>query len=648
MPSPYVTKSDFKACFDCRTKLFYRKNEYPSNLDENEYMQFLADGGFMVELIAKAKYPTGVDLAAERDPQRAFARTQELIAASPDAVVFEAAVIWGKFYARIDILRRDGNTLHLTEVKSSSLNADEEDEATSPFVVKKGKNKGKVSSKWKEYLLDVAFQARVLGKAFPKFKVKPSLCVVNKGHKVSANETMALFRVVRDARNPRSRPEVNYSGNLLQLKRTKLLTERDVSSETAMLMPEVEAQADTLAALLDSKGAVTRVQESVAECYKTCRSCEYRFAMDRAPKPHGFAECWGPMAKARPHILDLHRVTQIGSGDFPDPVPALLENREASLLDLTEEQLGVEGSRQTRRHIQWLHSRGKGQEYLPAALPIELKAHQKDPGWPLHFVDFEACDIALPHHASLRPYERVAFQWSCHTLDQKGNLSHGEWLNTDRDFPNFKFAQKLREQLGDKGTVYVWSHYEQTTLKRVLTQIEEWVQRDAAEALRVSGLRSRNELDGLADWLDRLLGAEDSKGKRHNSPRIRDLHKLALQHYFHPEMLGRTSIKLVLPAVWRQSAALRKDPWFKKYLELGTDGNPLDPYKTLPELPLGDTDEDDDAIREGTGAIRVYQDLIFRQEADPKFRANREKLLKQYCELDTAAMVMIWKHWIET
>lgn len=26
---PYLTKSDFKACFDCRTKLLYRKNGYP-------------------------------------------------------------------------------------------------------------------------------------------------------------------------------------------------------------------------------------------------------------------------------------------------------------------------------------------------------------------------------------------------------------------------------------------------------------------------------------------------------------------------------------------------------------------------------------------------------------------------------------------
>ena len=39
MASVYITKSDFKAAFDCRTKLYYRKKRYPSTLEEDEYMQ---------------------------------------------------------------------------------------------------------------------------------------------------------------------------------------------------------------------------------------------------------------------------------------------------------------------------------------------------------------------------------------------------------------------------------------------------------------------------------------------------------------------------------------------------------------------------------------------------------------------------------
>jgi hypothetical protein len=641
MPSPYLSKSDFKACFDCRTKLFYRKRAYATNLDENEYLKFLADGGFMIETVAKAQYPTGVDLVDERDPSRAFARTKDLLNAAPDAVIFEAATIWGKFYARIDVLRREGNTLHLIEVKSSSINAeDPEDDAASPFL----NAKGAVSSNWREYLLDVAFQARLLRQAFPTFRVKPWLCVVNKGHRATAVETMTHFRVVRDEQNPRARPEVIYEGDLQKLRGTGLLAFRDVTAETDLLADEVATQSEALASLLDGRGGVTRVQEPIAEFYKTCRTCEYRLQDGRPQAGHGFAECWGQLAEVSPHILNLHRVGQIGSSTFFDPVPGLLARGRASLLDLTEDELGKAGTRQERRQIQWSHSADGGSEYLPSVLQETLRTHQTSPGWPLHFLDFEACNVALPYHVGLRPYERVAFQWSCHTVDASGQLIHAEWLNTDRDFPNFAFAASLRQHLGEHGTVYVWSPYEQSTLNRVLVQIEEWAQRDACEALRVSGLPNGAALDELADWIDSLLGPEDSKGKRH-SARICDLHQLALAHYFHPAMQGRTSIKVVLPAVWRSSAALRAHPWFAAYLQLDAQGIPCDPYKSLPPLPLGDAEGDEDAIIDGTGAIRVYQDLIFRHQTDPQFHENRRRLLLQYCELDTAAMVMIWLHW---
>ena len=399
MPSPYLSKSDFKTCCDCRTKLFYRKNSYPTNLDENEYLKFLADGGFMIETVAKAQYPTGVDLADERDPSRAFARTKELLNATPTAVVFEAAALWEKFYARIDVLRREGDTLHLIEVKSSSINAeDPEDDAESPFL----NAKGAVSSKWREYLLDVAFQARLLRQAFPAFRVKPWLCVVNKGHRATAHETMAHFRVVRDEQNPRARPEVIYEGDLSALRGTALLAFRDVTAEIDLLAPEVETQAESLASLLDGRGGVTRVQEPVAEFYKTCRTCEYRFQDGRPAEGHGFAECWGQLAEASPHILNLHRVGQIGSSTFPDPVPSLLARGRASFLDLTEDELGKAGTRQERRQIQWTHSADGGSEHLPRVLQKTLRDHQTSPGWPLHFLDFEACNVALPYHAGLR------------------------------------------------------------------------------------------------------------------------------------------------------------------------------------------------------------------------------------------------------
>ena len=643
MGSLYLTKSDFKASFECATKLYYRKSDYPSNQDENEYLRFLAEGGFMIETVAKARCPSQNDLVSERDPVRAYERTKEILAADPNAIIYEAAALHGRYQARIDILRRQGDALELIEVKSSSLYVDtEENDADSPFL----NAAGGIQGKWREYLLDVTFQLFVARLAYPGYRILPRLCVVNKATMVAPHETLQHFHLGgRDTANRKARPEVQYDGKLSALRDSRLVVVRSVEREAAVLLDEVVARAERLAGLFEPSGAVRRQPESVVELYKACRTCEYRFPPSKAPAPHGFGECWGPMATANPHILDLHRVGQIGSRNYPDPVPGLLEAGRASILDLREDQLGVRGTYTDRRLMQWAHHQNGGSEFLPDQLRRELEGHKQAPGWPLHFLDFEACDIALPHHAGMRPYERVAFQWSCHTLDQTGKLTHGEWLNTRLEFPNFKFARSLRDRLGETGTVYVWSPYEQATLRRILIQIEEWLQRDPLEAVRVAGLGSRAELDDLAGWIDRLLGPEDENGKRPASPRIRDLHKLALEYYFHPEMLGRTSIKVVLPAVWRQSSALREHPWFAEYLRMDEKGAPLDPYKTLPEFPLGYANGETDAVTDGTGAIRVYQDLLFRHEEDPGFRQNREKALLQYCKLDTAAMLMIWRHW---
>jgi hypothetical protein len=110
-------------------------------------------------------------------------------------------------------------------------------------------------------------------------------------------------------------------------------------------------------------------------------------------------------------------------------------------------------------------------------------------------------------------------------------------------------------------------------------------------------------------------------------------------------MGGRTSIKVVLPAVWEANKRLWQHPEFNRYYRQDAAGKPMDPYKTLPALPLGEKEASDDAVREGTGAIRVYQDMIFSDDVSSDWRENRRRLLLHYCRLDTAAMVMIWLHW---
>lgn len=42
----FLTKNDFLAARTCPTKLYYKKLRYPSLLDDDPYMEFLADGGY--------------------------------------------------------------------------------------------------------------------------------------------------------------------------------------------------------------------------------------------------------------------------------------------------------------------------------------------------------------------------------------------------------------------------------------------------------------------------------------------------------------------------------------------------------------------------------------------------------------------------
>lgn len=58
----YLSKSDFKIARTCATKLYYKKLGYPSARDGDEYLQFLADGVYMVEAVAKLLHPEGVEI----------------------------------------------------------------------------------------------------------------------------------------------------------------------------------------------------------------------------------------------------------------------------------------------------------------------------------------------------------------------------------------------------------------------------------------------------------------------------------------------------------------------------------------------------------------------------------------------------------
>lgn len=605
----HLSKSDFKTARDCPAKLYYKKLRYPSTLSENDYLRYLADGGFMVEKVAQLLFPQGREFPfALGQTREAAEATRAWLEGPEDGVRFEAVVTWENRMARIDILQKQGRHLRLIEVKSSSV------DTSGGGNVFRGK-RGGIDSHWRPYLEDVTYQTLLLRKAFPGFTVEPLLCVVDKAHGVGTNATLGCFQL-RPAENNVNfgRPEVVYTGDVEALRAKLPVVLLDAAAEVDELSGEVWAAADRFA---DSLRGETPVRLP-GVLGPACAKCEYRYhpvsRLREAGIRDGFLECWGERAFADPHVIDLSHARCYG-GINANRIEQLCTQGRTRLVDLDPNDCtGAHGKRQA---IQIRHSH-TNTEFLAPALTRLLQAHP----YPHHFIDFENTRTALPYHAGMHPYELITFQWSCHTVRAPGlPPEHAEWLCDDLRFPNFDFARSLREQIGDDGTVYIWSHHEKTCMKEIARQMDARGERDPA----------------LAQW---LLRFEEQDGTR-----VIDLCKLADQHYFHPEMKGYLSIKYVLPAVWRHNPALWHDPAFRDYFQRGDDGLPLNPYHTLPPLDLSDGTPVE-AIAEGTGAIRAYEDILFGHAAhNPERKAAIRHLLLQYCKLDTAAMVMIWRHW---
>jgi hypothetical protein len=600
----HLSKSDFKVARTCGTKLYYRKLRYPSNLEDDPYLEFLADGGYMVETIAKLLFPEGKEIGFGPGVD-ASALTQEALK-KDNVTLFEATFLFGQLLARVDILEKRGNQLRLIEVKAKGFNSQE----VADFGPFRGK-RGDISSKWQPYLEDVAFQTHIVRSLYPKAQVTPFLCLVDKSKTCNAETSFDKFQVVprakAEGKKVFSRPEVVFTGNVEALRKNPIVSVVDVSNETEELMPIVRESASTFSATLTGENPV-KIPPALGV---RCKKCEYR--VDEGVKS-GFKECWGKLADVSPHLLDFYRVDVLGQKG--QVAADMIAQGRCSVRDIDAADLrGKVGERQS---IQ-LQGTLKNTEFINPQL-LKILGTCK---YPLHFVDFEACRTAVPYHAGMRPYEQVAFQWSCHTIPTPGaDVVHNEWINIEESYPNFEFARSLKKVINGGGTVFVWSHFEKTALKDVRRQLVQYGQTD----------------HDLAAWLDSITSD--------HGPLV-DLCELAKEHYFHPRMAGSLSIKYVLPAVWFESEKIRNHPWFSKYVR-EKDGRLLDPYEALDPLPFGDDaiEDEGEAVREGTGAIRTYQEMMYGlRKSDAAFRDTYKQLLLNYCKLDTAAMVMIWIHW---
>jgi hypothetical protein len=191
--------------------------------------------------------------------------------------------------------------------------------------------------------------------------------------------------------------------------------------------------------------------------------------------------------------------------------------------------------------------------------------------YPLYFMDFETFATAVPIYDGTSPCQNIPFQFSLHVITKPGAMvEHYEFLAEGKEDPRPGFLVKLKQDIGPKGCILVYyDAFEKTRLKelgKAFPEYKEWI-------------------DGI---IERIIDLNDP---------FKDF------SYYHPQQLGSSSLKHVLPALTNLS------------------------YKDL-------------EIGEGTTASLKFMEAAFGNISDVERQKIRTDLLA-YCGQDTGGMVTI-------
>jgi hypothetical protein len=221
----------------------------------------------------------------------------------------------------------------------------------------------------------------------------------------------------------------------------------------------------------------------------------------------------GPQCK-KPYVCPFHTHCHSNGPKYPVEAmsrmnPKLLRAlREADIDDIRDIPEDFEG-------LTDLHKRIRASIITGAVhQDPELKQKLEKLPTPIHFLDFETCNPALPRFVGTRPFQQIPFQWSDHVIDAAGRVTHSEFLHREDTDPRVALVETLVSALGTEGPIVVYSGFEARIVRGLADEVPS----------------RREELHAIAD-------------------RMVDLLELIRAHYYHPDFKGSFSIKYVLPAL---------------------------------------------------------------------------------------------------
>ncbi|MCL0068371.1 DUF2779 domain-containing protein [Thermodesulfovibrionales bacterium] len=192
--------------------------------------------------------------------------------------------------------------------------------------------------------------------------------------------------------------------------------------------------------------------------------------------------------------------------------------------------------------------------------------------YPLYFIDYETYSSAIPAIDNISPHQHIPFQASIHILDSDGRLTHFEYLSKTIKNAILGLIEFMKKTISSAGSVIFWH-----------ASFENSKNKEMAE-----------------------IYPEHSEFLFDLNKRTFDLEKVFKKDYLIPEFRGRTSIKVVLPAL-------------------------------IPKISYKNLD-----IQDGGMAMEQWRIMVFGDITEIERQKIADNLL-EYCKMDTLAMVEIFK-----
>lgn len=612
----------------CQRKLFYELNDYPKVTELSESLQYYADNGRAIGALAKGYHPQGIEIH-EKNPEKAFQATLELLHQHPSVVLFEAAFIWNGCYVRVDVLIKEKNTIKLIEVKSKQVKLNQQ---------------GQPNTDSRPLVMDLTFQYHVVSQSLGKgYTIQPYFYQLKPDYQ-SALTYRGLFNVEEDGihlRQPLAQPYLDSL--ILELKDENRLVQQTLTQAFKDHVNELVNAMQTNQKL-DPKSVGSK-----------CKRCEFKIAMDQ--KKHGYKECWQLPQYAGLKEEEFHQpgIFDIGFGIRVNYLTeeGLYRLEGAKLKLESKSKITEQNKKQLKQVIKLINQ--------DTSIEVDRRGIQKELSqlvYPLYFLDFEAFPSDLPIFPYYRPNQKVIFQYSIHKIEKVGKEEvishHAQFIDLGSEDPTLNMIRSLKRDLGTKGSVFMYSNYENTCLNNV----EDW-------------LNAHPEVDDFETLIQFIHGltyrnVDDKLYRKHGNRAMIDLCDWIKDYYLDPATKGSNSIKKILPSVIEKSTYLQRkysqinlygkklkiesfnfdhQVWLKK-----NDNYYFNPYELLSN-PLGlsaqeidhlEEDQETIEVRDGAMAMIAYSKLQ-NENLSIKSKVGYKEALLKYCELDTLAMVMVFE-----